>query len=71
MAVNHAKLLPAIARRSFAGVDVGERVFVGGMRRARRDVYRDADGREFLGVCIQDEIEISDEPSTNGGARAA
>ncbi|MCB4349514.1 hypothetical protein LA345_37505 (plasmid) [Burkholderia vietnamiensis] len=65
----HAKLLPAIVRVALAGVGVGERVFVGGAQRGRRDVYRDAEGREFLGVCIQSEIEMSNERSNDDPAR--
>lgn len=61
--MKHAKLSPAIARVPFAGVRVGERVFVGSARRGRRDVYRDAEGREFLGVCNPSEIDRSNEPS--------
>ncbi|KVU25135.1 hypothetical protein WK65_14275 [Burkholderia ubonensis] len=51
--------MPATMKVAIADVQAGEQVFVIGGRRGKYDVYRDAEGRDFLGVCVRAEIDRS------------
>ncbi|KWO85165.1 hypothetical protein WM32_15980 [Burkholderia ubonensis] len=51
--------MPAIVKVAIADVEAGEQVFVIAGRRGKCDMYRDAEGRDFLRVCVQVEIDRS------------
>lgn len=51
--------MPATVKVAIADVEAGEEVFVIEGRRGKYDVYRDAEARDFLGVCVRAEIDRS------------
>ncbi|KUZ02885.1 hypothetical protein WS50_18955 [Burkholderia territorii] len=50
---------PATVKVAIGDVEAGEQVFVIAVGRGKYDVYKDAEGRDFLGVGVRAEIDRS------------